>query len=59
MRLVRRPLVGIHKEHTQLAILNGLGTRGVLLGPSMAKELYEHIALQKELPKEIAIERFS
>ncbi len=55
----RRPLVGIHKEHTQLAILNGLGTRGVLLGPSMAKALYEYLELAIALPKEISIERFS
>jgi len=55
----RRPLVGVHKEHTQLAILNGLGTRGVLLAPSMAKELYEHLELGKELLKEIAIARFN
>ena len=54
----RRPLVGVHKEHKQLAILNGLGTRGVLLGPSMAKELYEHLECNKELHKEVTIERF-
>ena len=55
----RRPLVGIHKEYTQLAILNGLGTRGVLLGPTMAKELYEHIELNTKLPTEISISRFN
>ncbi len=54
----RRPLVGVHTKYTQLAILNGLGTRGVLLGPSMAKELYEHLELHAALPKEISIERF-
>ena len=55
----RRPLVGVHKEHSQLAILNGLGTRGVLLGPAMAKELYKHLELKTALPKEISIARFN
>jgi len=55
----RRPLVGVHKTQKQLAILNGLGTRGVLLGPSMAKELYEYLEFGTVLHKEINIERFS
>jgi glycine/D-amino acid oxidase-like deaminating enzyme len=54
----RRPLVGLHKKHTQLAILNGLGTRGVILAPSMAKNLYECLEHQKPLSKEISIDRF-
>lgn len=54
----RRPLVGTHKKHAQLAILNGLGTRGVLLGPSMAKELYNFLECGKALPREISITRF-
>ena len=29
----RRPLVGTHPIHSQLHVLNGLGTRGVMLGP--------------------------
>jgi glycine/D-amino acid oxidase-like deaminating enzyme len=33
----RRPLVGTHAEYSAIHILNGLGTRGVMLGPSMAK----------------------
>ena len=54
----RRPLVGVHQKHKQLAILNGLGTRGVLLAPSMAKELYSHLEHQKVLSPEIDISRF-
>ncbi len=55
----RRPLVGVHEKYKQLAILNGLGTRGVILGPSMSKALYEHLELKKELLKEISIARFN
>ncbi len=54
----RRPLVGIHTKHKQLAILNGLGTRGVMIAPTVAKELYNHIENSVELRKEIDIYRF-
>ncbi|MBC8756778.1 FAD-binding oxidoreductase [Kordia sp. YSTF-M3] len=54
----RRPLVGTHPMHPKMAILNGLGTRGVMIGPTVAKQLYNHLAHQAELPKEIDIKRF-
>lgn len=54
----RRPLVGTHPKHTQLAILNGLGTRGVMIGPTVAKQLYNHLTHQEELPDEINSKRF-
>ena len=54
----RRPLVGMHPEFTQLAVLNGLGTRGVMIAPRVAKELYNHIENGEELRKEIDIARF-
>ena len=55
----RRPLVGLHKKHTCLAILNGLGTRGVMIGPTVAKNLYNHIEHNQTLDKEIDIKRFN
>lgn len=54
----RRPLVGTHDVYPQLHILNGLGTRGVMLGPSMAKELYNHIEYKMPLQPEINWVRF-
>ena len=54
----RRPLVGTHDVYPQLHILNGLGTRGVMLGPSMAKELYNHIECKMPLQPEINWVRF-
>lgn len=54
----RRPLVGVHPQHCSLAILNGLGTRGVMLAPTMAKALFEHLTQEKPLDPEIAITRF-
>ncbi|HEY6143186.1 MAG TPA: FAD-dependent oxidoreductase [Flavobacterium sp.] len=54
----RRPLIGTHSNHNRIHILNGLGTRGVMLGPAMAKALFENIEYQKPLDKEIDIKRF-
>jgi len=55
----RRPLVGTHSNHNSIHILNGLGTRGVMLGPAMAKALFENIEYQKPLDKAIDIRRFT
>ncbi|MDJ0645347.1 MAG: FAD-dependent oxidoreductase [Flavobacteriaceae bacterium] len=55
----RRPLLGRHHIHKQLTVLNGLGTRGVLLAPKMAQLLYEHLENGISLPKEVSVERFS
>lgn len=55
----RRPLVGSHEKHQRMHILNGLGTRGVMLGPAMANVLFESIECQIPLKKEIDIKRFS
>ena len=55
----RRPLVGTHAVHKRIHLLNGLGTRGVMLGPAMADALYNAIENQIPLVKEIDIQRFS
>ena len=54
----RRPLVGAHEELNRVHILNGLGTRGVMLGPAMAKALFDNIENDIPLDKEIDIKRF-
>ena len=54
----RKPLIGTHPKFPQLHILNGLGTRGVMLGPSMAIELFNSIEHQKPLDKAIDIKRY-
>ncbi len=55
----RRPLVGTHPEYQNMHVLNGLGSRGILIGPSVAKELYNYIENQRPLNKEIDICRFN
>lgn len=54
----RRPLVGIHKTYKNLAVLNGLGTRGVMIAPTVAKELFHHIEHNGNLDAETDIKRF-
>lgn len=54
----RRPLLGTHEAYKSIHILNGLGTRGVMLGPAMAKALYDHIENNIPLDREADIKRF-
>lgn len=54
----RRPLVGTHPDFAPVHILNGLGTRGVMLGPAMAKALFDHIENEIPLESVIDIKRF-
>lgn len=54
----RRPLVGQHPKYTNLAVLNGLGTRGVIIAPAIAKTLFNAIENKHEIPKEMSVERF-
>lgn len=53
----RRPLVGTHPVHKNLHVLNGLGTRGVMLAPAMATSLFDYIENQIPLDKNIDILR--
>ncbi|MTE26673.1 NAD(P)/FAD-dependent oxidoreductase [Winogradskyella ouciana] len=54
----RRPLVGKHPEHKNLYVLNGLGTRGVMIAPYVAEKLYRFIENNEALDSEININRF-
>lgn len=55
----RRPLVGTHPKYKNLHILNGLGTRGVMIGPYAAQQLYNHIEQNSTLDKDLDIARFN
>lgn len=39
----RRPIIGVHRKLPQLAIFNGLGSKGSLLAPLVASQLAEHL----------------
>ena len=55
----RRPLVGQHDQYKHMFVLNGLGTRGVMIGPYVADRLFKLIANATPLEKEIDIARFN
>ncbi len=55
----RRPVVGAHKGHPNLFILNGLGARGILNGNYFANHLYNHIENGLEILPEVQLGRFS
>lgn len=54
----RKPLIGTHPNYKRVHLLNGLGTRGVMLGPSMAKELYDSIISGSPVRREVGLQRF-
>jgi len=54
----RRPLVGRHHEHQNLYVLNGFGSRGVMVGPYASKKLFEHIESKRPIDPEMSIDRF-
>lgn len=39
----RRPIIGVHPEHKKLAVFNGLGAKGYLIAPLLAKEFVESL----------------
>ncbi|WP_088324378.1 NAD(P)/FAD-dependent oxidoreductase [Polaribacter tangerinus] len=55
----RKPFVGVHEEFNNLAILNGLGTRGVMIAPTLAKNLYLHLEYNEPLDTDADIKRFA
>ncbi|WP_439130579.1 NAD(P)/FAD-dependent oxidoreductase [Polaribacter sp.] len=54
----RRPLIGKHPAFPNLALLNGLGTRGVMIAPTMAKQLFNHLEKGEQLDPTSDIKRF-
>lgn len=53
----RRPLVGTHPMYANIHVLNGLGTRGVMLAPAMASCLFNYIENNVPLDPMIDIKR--
>lgn len=55
----RMPLVGRHPEHKNLYVLNGFGSRGVMVGPYAARQLFDAIEHHIPVEKKMNIERFA
>lgn len=55
----RRPFCGEHKSYKNIYCFNGLGAKGYLLAPLLAKELKDHILYNTDLNIEVALYRNS
>jgi glycine/D-amino acid oxidase-like deaminating enzyme len=55
----RRPFLGEHPRYQNLAIFNGLGTKGVSLAPYFAKEMTNFLINNIQVNPEVNINRFS
>jgi glycine/D-amino acid oxidase-like deaminating enzyme len=53
----RRPYCGEHHQYKNIFCFNGLGAKGYLLAPLLAKELTEFILFQKTLNPEVGLYR--
>jgi hypothetical protein len=56
--LDRRPVLGQHKIHKKLFIFNGLGAKGYLMAPTLAREMAEYLLGEGTISKEVGINRF-
>lgn len=54
----RRPLVGRHPLHHNVYVLNGFGSRGVMIAPFASKTLFDFIENGREIPADMDIARF-
>lgn len=54
----RRPVAGRHPEIKNMYMLNGFGSKGVLLSPYMCREFINFIRHDKPLPEEVRLARF-
>ena len=53
----RRPFVGQHPEHKDLAVLNGMGSKALILAPYCSRLLLDSIVEGAEIPRELSIDR--
>lgn len=54
----RYPVLGRHPQHPQIALFNGFGSKGVLVGPWLARLLAEHLLNGTPIPPEVDAQRF-
>ncbi|MBM3415508.1 MAG: FAD-binding oxidoreductase [Bacteroidetes bacterium] len=57
--LERRPFIGLHPQHPNIGILNGMGTKGCPLAPFFAKQLADYLLYNKPINPEADISRFT
>ena len=52
-----QPYVGAHPDHPRVKFFNGLGSKGVISGPSVAKHFADHLVNGTELDPELTLEK--
>lgn len=55
----RKPLVGRHPEQDNMYLLNGLGSRGVIIAPTVSKKLFNFIEKNQIMDPEMDLSRFT
>ena len=54
----RRPVMGNHPAHKNIAVFNGFGTKAVMLAPYFAKHFCNFMFLNRELYLDVDVKRF-
>jgi glycine oxidase len=54
----RRPLIGVHPVHSELAMFNGMGSKGVMIAPLFSEHFIAHLQTGIPLNPEVDIRRF-
>ena len=55
----KHPVVGRHPANARLGIFNGLGAKGALLAPALARQWVNHLTEGVPFDAEVGVERFS
>jgi glycine/D-amino acid oxidase-like deaminating enzyme len=53
----RRPILGTHRTYKSIHILNGFGSRGIMLSPKLGEDLLMYIFKKETIENEISIQR--
>jgi glycine oxidase len=54
----RRPLMGLHPDSKLIGLFNGLGTKGVTLGPYYANQFADFIVFNRKFDREADLRRY-
>ena len=54
----RRPIIGSHFKYKNIFLMNGLGSRGVLMAPYLVNILFSNIFRKEKINSEINVDRF-
>jgi glycine/D-amino acid oxidase-like deaminating enzyme len=54
-----KPAMGLHPRHRQVAIFNGLASKGLLWGPFYARQMTRFLLDDEPLEAEVSIDRFN